>query len=214
MLRIDALRFAYPGQARPYCFEFEVGPGEIIAIGGVSGSGKSTLLDLIAGFLEPSSGTIVFEKQSLETLPVEARPVSILFQTDNLFEHLSAGANLRLALSLHITRHAAKAQAEEALDRVGLPGLFSRPVSELSGGQKQRVALARTLLLDRAILLLDEPFTGLDDAAADQSRQLIKSLASERGWHVVLVSHDAEDRQGFATRTLILEDGRLVGAAS
>lgn len=210
MLEIDRLAFRYPGSDTEFAFEMRVAPGEIAGLVGPSGAGKSTLFDLIAGFLEPASGDIRLADRSLLGLSPEERPVSILFQADNLFEHLSAGANVALGLSGR-TRPDDK-RVIEALDRMDLDGLASRRASELSGGQKQRVALARTLLRNRPVLLLDEPFTGLDPETAAPIRDLVARLVRENGWHAIIVSHQADDIAALADRTWRIEDGRMAPA--
>ena len=205
MFVLDDVRFAYPGQAEPYAFSLAAAPGDILGISGVSGSGKSTLLDLIAGFLTPLSGDITLAGTSLLPQPPEQRPVAILFQDNNLFDHLSVARNLGLA------RPKGQLPADEldaALTEVGLKGLASRRASEMSGGQKQRVALARCLLLDRPILLLDEPFAALDSGTAQDMRTLVRDLVTQKGWHTLLVSHQETDL-AVADKRYALKEGRL-----
>ena len=211
MLAIDALTFRYPGSDITFRFDLKVQAGEIVGLTGPSGSGKSTLFDLVAGFLAPLSGSVALDGTSILHHPPERRPVSILFQSDNVFEHLSAGANVALALDHH--RGDRDERVTDALERMQLAGLSRRKVSKLSGGQKQRVALARTLLRNRAILLLDEPFNGLDHATAEPIRQLIASLVRERGWHAILVSHQPEDMAALASRRNVIKDHRTVPGA-
>lgn len=211
MLTIDRLEFAYPGATTAFHFDLTVAVGEIIGLTGPSGSGKSTLFDLIAGFLSPRSGNIALDDHSILTLPPERRPVSILFQTDNLFEHLSAGNNVALGLGNAIRADDPRVIA--ALDAMQLPDLANRRAANLSGGQKQRVALARTLLRNRPILLLDEPFNGLDDATAAPIRADITRLVSERGWHAILVSHQSEEIEAMCARVYTIKDGKTRLAA-
>ena len=209
MLRIDHVTFAHPGQEAAYQFYLSVAPGEIVAITGVSGSGKSTMLDLIAGFLKPSSGAIRFGESELTGLPPEHRPVSILFQADNLFDHLTVNANLALGLPKTMPRVEQETRMDEALANVDLAGYGTRRAANLSGGQKQRVALARTLLRDKPILLLDEPFSALDPETAQSMRQLILRLTKERSWCVIIVSHDEEDIEALATHHFHIDGGKL-----
>ncbi|WEJ57982.1 ATP-binding cassette domain-containing protein [Devosia sp. FJ2-5-3] len=209
MLRADNLSFAYPGQALPYQFSFEALPGEVTAISGTSGSGKSTLLDLIAGFLQPQGGRLVLDEANLSPLPPENRPVSLLLQSDNLFDHLSARQNVELGLPREIAAASRRALVETALKDVGLSALVDQSASTLSGGQKQRVALARTLLRDRPILLLDEPFSALDDETRLTIRDLVGALTRAQGWHTILVSHHADDVAALAARHYRLVDGSL-----
>src|SRR5690606_15939835 len=171
---------------------------------GASGSGKSTLLDLVAGFLTPSAGTISIDGAVVNALPPEQRPVSILFQSETLFEHLSAARNVALGL-----RHADPARVSAALAELGLSELANQRAATLSGGQKQRVALARTLLRDKPVLLLDEPFSALDDETRSATRTLVQSLTHKQKWATVLVTHHADDIGAIADRVYLLEAGRL-----
>ena len=205
MLVLDEIAFSYTGMPA-YHFTMEARPGEITVVRGASGSGKSTLLDLIAGFLTPVSGTISIAGKIVNALPPEDRPVSILFQTETLFEHLSAGRNVALGL-----KQADVQQVENALKELGLVGISNQRASTLSGGQKQRVALARTLLRNRPVLLLDEPFSALDDETRAISRDLVKSLVRKQQWATVLVTHHPADIEAVADRIYDLKDGRLTG---
>lgn len=201
MLTFNKVKFAYP-KSSPYHFDFSVNRGEIVGISGVSGSGKSTLLDLVAGFLTPSSGQIDLDKNSILDLPPQERPVSILFQKDNVFAHLTAAQNVQLGRPDHI-------DSGEKLAEVGLKGFENQKCASLSGGQQQRVALARTLARNQPILLLDEPFSALDDKTADHMRELVKYLVKQNNWHVLLVSHHLQDFTALADRVFNLEDGAL-----
>lgn len=205
MLALDAVRFSYTGTPA-YDFTMEARRGEITAVRGASGSGKSTLLDLIAGFLDPASGTISIDGEVVNGLPPEQRPVSILFQSETLFEHLSAARNVALGLP-----HADPARVNAALAELGLTGLARQRAATLSGGQKQRVALARTLLRDRPVLLLDEPFSALDDETRAATRTLVQSLTRKQKWATVLVTHHADDIAAIADRVYTIEGGRLTG---
>lgn len=203
MLALESVTFGY-GPTPVYDFTMAALPGEITAIRGASGSGKSTLLDLIAGFLEPASGVIRIDGESVNALPPEQRPVSILFQSETLFEHLSAARNVALGLPRPNPERVSAALAE-----LDLAGLASQRADTLSGGQKQRVALARTLLRDRPVLLLDEPFSALDDETRATTRGLVQSLTRKQEWATVLVTHHADDIGAIADRVYRLEAGRL-----
>lgn len=209
MLRVENLTFAYPGQAAPYVFSLEANAGEVTAISGISGSGKSTLLDLLAGFLEPSSGEVKLDGQDLLPLPPEARPVSLLLQSESLFDHLSAARNIAFGLPAGTDKTETRRLIAAALAEVGLEGIGEQHVATLSGGQKQRVALARTLLRARPVLLLDEPFSALDDETRAVIRDLVRTLTVRHGWHTLLVSHHADDVEALASRRYTLRDGRL-----
>jgi len=209
MLELEDLTFAYPDQRTPFGFSLRVAPGEIVAVTGISGSGKSTLLDLIAGFLTPTGGTVTLDGVSLAETGPEARPVSILFQDDNLFDHLDVKTNLELGLPRGTPGPEAAGAVETALAQVGMSDFADRSARKLSGGQKQRVALARTLLRSRPVLLLDEPFANLDTGTAADMRDLVRRLTGENGWHVVVVSHLPEDAAELADRRYELRDNRL-----
>jgi thiamine transport system ATP-binding protein len=205
VLALDDIRFAYPGAASGFRFSMQALPGEITAIRGPSGAGKSTLLDLVAGFVVPSGGRVRIDGVDVTSLPPERRPVSILFQSETLFEHLSAGRNVALGLP-----RAEPSRISAALAEVGLSGIGPQRAGTLSGGQKQRVALARTLLRNRPVLLLDEPFSALDDETRTATRTLVLDLTRQQKWATVLVTHHADDIAALAARIYRLENGSLV----
>jgi thiamine transport system ATP-binding protein len=204
MLALEDVRFAYAGTETHYAFTLDAPRSVVTAIQGASGSGKSTLLDLISGFLAPESGVVRIDGLNVTALPPETRPVSILFQSETLFDHLSAERNVSLALP-----RPDQARVEAALAEVGLPGIGPQRASTLSGGQKQRVALARTLLRNRPVLLLDEPFSALDDDTRGATRTLVKDLTAKHGWATVLVTHHSDDVEAIASRLYRLENGVL-----
>jgi len=212
MLVADHLRFAYPGTDTHYDFGFAAEAGVVTAISGASGSGKSTLLDLLAGFLAPMSGALSLDGRDLLPLSPETRPVSLLLQSDNLFEHLSAEDNVALGLPKGMPRDAGKASVTDVLRQMELEASRRQVASTLSGGQKQRVALARTLLRDRPVLLLDEPFSALDDETRQSMRVLVHDLTRTQNWHTILVSHHADDIAALAARRYRLESGTLTEA--
>jgi thiamine transport system ATP-binding protein len=212
MLRVEDLTFAHPGQTEAYIFSFVAAPGEVTTISGASGSGKSTLLDLIAGFLSPIGGRMDLDGLDLLPLPPEARPVSLLLQSENLFEHLRADRNVSLGLPAGTSKPVAAHRIDLALAEVGLENFGGQIAGTLSGGQKQRVALARTLLRDRPVLLLDEPFSALDDETRITIRELVRTLTQRHGWHTILVSHHAGDMDALASRRYRLDQGRLQAA--
>lgn len=209
MLVLEDVRFFWPGYPQRYAFSMEAEAGEVTAVTGESGAGKSTLLDLIAGFLTPVSGAIRLDGRDLVPLPPEKRPVSILFQSDTLFDHLNAGRNVALGLPPRLDRGETATRVARALAEVGMAGTERQRAGTLSGGQKQRVALARTLLRARPVLLLDEPFSALDDETRALTRTLVADLTRRHGWTTVFVSHHEEDVRALAARRYRLADGRL-----
>ena len=210
MLVLDRLTYAHPGQGDPYVFSMEAAPGAITAVSGPSGSGKSTLLDLIAGFLAPASGSLTLDGRDLLPLPPEKRPISLLLQSESLFEHLSAERNVGLGLPPGTPDAAGR--IAHALAEAGLTDIGRQRASTLSGGQKQRVALARTLLRDRKVLLLDEPFSALDDETRKVIRALVRELTERHRWITLLVSHYRDDVEALASRRYAIVERRLEAA--
>ena len=176
-----------------------VAPGEVLTIMGPSGSGKSTLLAYIGGFLDPAfqaSGRVFSGGIDLTSLPAEERHAGILFQDPLLFPHMSVAGNLVFAIPPDVKGKAARlARADTALAGVGLDGMGNRDPDTLSGGQKARVALARVLLSSPRALLLDEPFSKLDQDLRRQMRELVFARARDAGLPVILVTHDEADAE-------------------
>ncbi len=166
--------------------------GTLLTIQGESGAGKSTLLDLVAGFMTPHSGAICWHGESLMPLSVQQRPVSMLFQSHNLFQHLSLAQNLHLAL--HSWPVAQREQMiNAATQTLGVYDLLQRRPGQLSGGQQQRMALIRTLLRPEPLVLLDEPFTGLDDKHRMACADWVRAQVDQGGKTVLLVTHQDDD---------------------
>ena len=180
----------------------------VTAVIGPSGAGKSTLLGMIAGFIPVDQGRIRHDTRDLTKLPPAERPVSILFQDNNLFPHLSisenVGLGLRGALRLTATE---KAQVFEVLTEVGLAEKADRKPSALSGGQQSRAALARVLLAGRPIVLLDEPFAALGPKLKDEMLDLVRDRLVPQGRTVVMVSHDPRDAKRIADKVCLVADG-------
>ena len=194
----------------PMCFNLSVNSGERVAIIGESGAGKSTLLNLIAGFEFPHQGEIwLNDKNHTRSAPYE-RPVSMLFQENNLFPHLTVQQNLALGLkpSLKLTA-LEREKIEQVACSVGLGDYLQRLPNSLSGGQKQRVALARCLLRDKPILLLDEPFSALDQKLRVEMLALIDKLCDEKYLTLLLVTHQPSELVGTIDRVLLVENGQI-----
>ena len=182
--------------------------GALAAVIGPSGAGKSTLLMALAGFLSPAEGRILWDGQDITALPPAQRPVAMLFQDQNLFPHLTVAQNLGLALNPDLRLTAAdQTRIEAVLDRLGLAGLGARKPGALSGGQAGRAALARVLLQDKPLLLLDEPFAALGPALKADLLALVAGLAKETGKTVLLVTHDPADALRLADQTVLVADG-------
>ena len=187
---------------------WSVAPGDRVALLGPSGAGKSTLLMALAGFLPPTQGRILWQGADLTGILPGDRPLTILFQDQNLFPHLTLAQNLGLGLSptLRLTP-AQAAQIETALARVGLAGMGARKPGQLSGGQQGRAALARALLRARPVLLLDEPFAALVPALKAEMLDLLDEVATATGAAVLMVTHDPSDAKRFAGKTVLVADG-------
>lgn len=177
----------------------QIAPGDILTIMGNSGSGKSTLLDFIAGFLDAAftaQGEIILGGENITLLPPQARKVGLMFQSPLLFPHMSIEENLLFGLpSTNTDRVERQGLVNAALGEVGLEGFGNRDPATLSGGQQTRVALMRLLLAEPRALLLDEPFSSLDQTRRTDIRQLVFSKAQAKGLPVLLVTHDAEDAE-------------------
>ena len=178
------------------------------ALIGPSGAGKSTLLSAIAGFFEPARGRILWDGQDMTMKAPGERPVSMLFQDNNLFPHLTAAQNVGLGLrpDLKLSPEQ-KDRVAEALESVGLAGLGDRKPAALSGGQQSRVALARVLVSDRDVVLLDEPFAALGPALKDEMLDLVKAKLGALAKTVVMVTHDPADARRVAAQTVLVAEG-------
>ena len=170
-------------------YHFSVSSGEILAVQGASGAGKTTLLDLIAGFEIPLQGKISWGGNDFTALPPWQRPVTTVFQVNNLFAHLSCLRNVEIALADGVT----PAEIDRAFSLLSIDGLQNRFPDQISGGQQQRVALVRAMLRNRPILLLDESFSALDWSTRTGCFDALKDITKARSLAVVIVSHDERD---------------------
>ncbi|ACT05464.1 ABC transporter, ATPase subunit, ThiQ subfamily [Dickeya chrysanthemi Ech1591] len=208
MIALDKLTYLY--QHLPMRFDLQAQPGERLAILGPSGAGKSTLLSLIAGFLPADGGQLRLNGQDHVATPPAKRPVSILFQENNLFPHLTLAQNI--ALGLHPGLKLTEEQRDTLRDiasRMRLSDLLERLPSQVSGGQRQRVALARCLIRRQPILLLDEPFSALDPALRQEMLSLVDEICRERQLTLLMVSHQLEDAMRIAPRSVLVVDGHV-----
>jgi len=206
---LDAVAFRYEDMRMQFDLHVEV--GECLALIGPSGAGKSTLLALIAGFESADSGRIRIGGQDVTRQHPSLRPVTMLFQDHNLFAHLDVAANVGLGVHPGLKLAAAdRERVDAALEQVGLAGFAQRLPSQLSGGERQRVALARSLVRDRPVLLLDEPFAALGPALRREMLDLVRALQTARKLTVLLVSHQPEDALYAAPRTAFVFQGRVL----
>ncbi|MFN8505803.1 ABC transporter ATP-binding protein [Kouleothrix sp.] len=212
LVEIDALTKLYPNTAAHalHGLSLAIQPGELVALLGPSGCGKTTTLKLIAGLLSPSSGDVRFDGRSVLGVPPERRGVAMVFQKPLLFPYMSVGENVAFGLRMRGERPAAiERRVRDMLDLVRLPGLESRRPQQLSGGQEQRVALARGLVIEPRVLLLDEPLSQLDAGLRVEMRELIVRLQRELKITTVFVTHDQEEAVMLADRIALLFGGRL-----
>ena len=186
--------------------------GARVAVIGPSGAGKSTLLSLIAGFLQPDAGRVIWQGRDITTTVPGARPVAMLFQDNNLFPHLTVAENVGLGIrpDLRLSQEQ-RGRVEDALERVGLAGYGVRKPAALSGGQQSRAALARVLVQDRPLVLLDEPFAALGPALKAEMLDLVEAVLDETGAGLLMVSHDPADARRIASETILVAEGRAEG---
>ncbi len=195
--------------------DLEIAPGEFFAMLGPSGSGKTTCLRLIAGFEQPTAGTIAIFGEPVEGVPAYRRPVNTVFQDYALFPHMNVLANVCYGLAIRgIARAAREKLGREALALVKLSGMEERRPAQLSGGQRQRVALARALVVRPKVLLLDEPLGALDLKLREEMQGELKALHRTLGLTFVFVTHDQGEALSMADRVAVFNEGRIVQVGS
>jgi thiamine transport system ATP-binding protein len=208
MIKLENASFRYEDMVMN--FDLEVAKGELVGIIGPSGAGKSTLLSLIAGFDNPVSGRISIAEVDMEGVAPNQRPVSMIFQDNNSFAHLDVWTNVALGISPDLKFDPQQRERiDTALVRVGLLDFKSRKPTELSGGERQRIAIARALVRDKPMLLLDEPFTALGPALRRDMLDLIREIQKERKLTVLMVTHQPEDARYAASRIAFVQNGRI-----
>jgi putative spermidine/putrescine transport system ATP-binding protein len=190
--------------------DLEIAPGEFFTMLGPSGSGKTTTLRMIAGFEEPTSGTIELAGEDVSGVPPFDRAVNTVFQDYALFPHMSVGENVEYGLKVGRVGKAERAERrDEALAMVRLPGYADRRPGELSGGQRQRVALARAIVNRPRVLLLDEPLGALDLKLREEMQTELKAIQGEVGITFVYVTHDQDEALRMSDRIAVFRDGRI-----
>ncbi len=212
-IRLDTVDFDYGDMAMH--FDLTIEPSTITAVIGPSGSGKSTLLNLIAGFETAKSGRIMIAGTEVTHAAPSERPVSMVFQDNNLFAHLDVAANIGLGrrpdLKLNETE---KASIAQAIQKVGLSGKEKRKPEALSGGERQRVAIARALVRNRPVLLLDEAFASLGPALRHEMLDLVGILQEKAGMTMVMVTHHPDDALRLNSRLIFLDNGKIAASGS
>ena len=190
--------------------DLSVQEGELVALLGPSGCGKTTTLRMVAGFLPPTSGRVMFDHDDVTSLPAYRRSTGMVFQSYALFPHMTAAQNIGFGLEMRgLTTPTRQAKIEEALKLVRLSHLASRFPRELSGGQQQRVALARALVINPKLFLLDEPLSNLDAKLRAEVRVEIRALQQRLGLTTLLVTHDREEALTMADRLVVMDGGRV-----
>ena len=198
MLKLENISLKVDGNTLFSKLNLEVNAGQVKTVMGPSGCGKSSLLAHLCGTLPSvfqTSGKIILNDKTLDDLPPHDRKIGILFQDDLLFPHLSVGENLAFALPAKMRRHERHDKIEQALEEIELSGMHERDPASLSGGQRARVTLMRTLLAQPDALLLDEPFSKLDQELRGRFRKLVFTHAVKNSLPTLLVSHDHADAQ-------------------
>ncbi|MEQ9814622.1 MAG: ABC transporter ATP-binding protein [Azospirillaceae bacterium] len=190
--------------------DLDIGRGELVSLLGASGCGKTTTLRLVAGFLPPSSGTVMLGDQDIARLPAHRRDIGLVFQNYALFPHMTVADNVGFGLKQRgMAAARRRSLVADMLARVGLDAFAGRYPAALSGGQKQRVALARALVIKPSLLLFDEPLSNLDAKLRIDMRVEIRALQQAHGTTALYVTHDQEEAFSISDRVAIMEGGRI-----
>lgn len=188
----------------------EIPNGSYVVLLGPSGSGKTTLLSILGGFEQPTSGSVYIQGEDVTVVAPAKRPTATVFQDYALFPHMSVAGNIQFGLTMHgVARRERKAKADEMLELVGLSGLGNRRIHQLSGGQRQRVALARSLVVDPQVLLLDEPLGALDLNLRRQMQEELKAIQKRVGTTFIHVTHDQDEAMSIADQIVVLNNGQI-----
>lgn len=211
LVALRRVSYRYGNLQALHPLDLEVRAGDFFALLGPSGSGKSTLLRLIGGFLRPTTGTVQIAGKDVTRLPPEQRPTNMVFQGYGLFPHMNVRQNIAFGLTM---RRLSVAEIERRVDRVmdlvDMGGFGQRPVQQLSGGQQQRVALARALVMEPAVLLLDEPLAALDLQLRKRMQEELRRIHREIGGTFLFVSHDQGEAMALANRIAVMDAGACV----
>ncbi|MCP4923388.1 MAG: ATP-binding cassette domain-containing protein [bacterium] len=211
MIDLKNVEFSYPNTSSAYDFSLQCAPGSCTLIQGKSGSGKSTLLSLISGFSRPHSGTILLQQENKTQTRIHERPVSFLFQNHNTFPQLSVFENVALGLAQGrgLTPNQ-KSHVDDILDQVGLLSHKEKKPENLSGGEHQRVGLARCLLMRRPILLMDEPFSALDEETETELVALTQKLQQEFYLTLVIAAHRTNLLESLSPTRYRIHSGKII----
>lgn len=209
-IRLENINVGYDENLVLRDFSLSVAHGELVALLGASGCGKTTALKIIAGLLEPKTGEIYLDEQNITNVRAEKRETAMVFQKPLLFPFMNVAENVAFGLKMRKVSAAQTAEkVAEALGLVQLEGYENRSAKQLSGGQEQRVSLARALVTDPRVLLLDEPFSALDAPLRVEMRNLVRDLQKRLAITTVFVTHDQEEAVSLADRIAFIDDGEL-----
>jgi len=209
-LTIRALTKTFSNFAAVQDINLDIAEGEFVSLLGPSGCGKTTTLRCVAGLEAPTRGQILFGDRDVTTLPSEKRNIGMVFQNYALFPHMTIAENIDFGLDMRgIRGRSARRRSDAIVNMVQLTGLDARYPRELSGGQQQRVALARALVVEPALLLLDEPLANLDAKLRDEMRGFIRALQQRVGITTVYVTHDQAEAMTMSDRIVVMFDGRI-----
>lgn len=207
-LQIVDMAKKYPNGDGVEHINLEIYSGEIVTLLGPSGCGKTTILRAIGGFHDITAGDILVDGVSVAGMPPEKRPTAMVFQSYNLWPHMTIYENLAFGMKLRkIPKDEIRRDITKILELVSMPGCEKKYPSQMSGGQQQRIAIARSLLLKPALLLLDEPFSALDAKIRLQMREELKKIQSDLGITVVFVTHDQEEAMSLSHRIVVMNKG-------
>lgn len=210
-LEVKGISKSYNGKRVLNSASFSLDRGKILCILGPSGCGKTTILNSIGGFIKIDEGDIILGGENITSLNPEQRAVSTVFQSYGLFGHKTVIENVEYGLKFKkIPKSERRKKALDVLVAVGLNGYEKRHIGELSGGQQQRVALARSLVVNPRLILLDEPFSNLDENLKESMRQEIKRLVKHFNMTTILVTHDQEDAFTIADKVILMSEGNIV----
>ena len=210
-LEIHSIRVSYDTETVLQNMSLSVREGEFLSLLGPSGCGKSTLLKTIAGILSPSEGKILLDGQDITFAPIHKRGTVVVFQDMRLFPHMNVENNVAFPLKMQGFSRAERLKiAGEMLKKVQMESYAHRLPGELSGGQQQRVALARVLAAKPKLLLLDEPFSALDENLREEMRSLVLKLHRDFGMTTILVTHDRQEALSMSDRVAVMEGGVIL----
>jgi putative spermidine/putrescine transport system ATP-binding protein len=209
---VEQLAKTYPGSGTPSVdhVDFDLEKGEMLALLGPSGCGKTTILRMVAGLVAPSSGRILLNGKDMAQLPVHKRNMGMVFQAYALFPHMNVAQNVAFGLEMRgVPKSERAARVERALDLVKLQGYGERRITQLSGGQQQRCAIARSLVIEPDLLLLDEPLSNLDAKLRDEMREEIRDSQARTGVTAIFVTHDQDEALSMADRLAVMSAGKI-----